>query len=279
MKNPLVTLLLSFWCFALVGLTVANSAHAEQIAGRDVIISDQRGSFAGPAPLIVALHPNGSSPRQFRKSSQLDRAARDIGAIVIYPPAPAGWQIGTNGDVAFLRAVITGLQRDPRIAAFPALILGHGQGGAMALHFACEAPDMVAGLGIVSTKLPRSFRCARGPARPAMFIHGTADPIQAHDGDTDHLSATQTVATWAKRNGCSDAVRIRKIDQNKRDKTSVVSRRYTACRAVLEHLQILGGGHGWPTGAARKSSSLGPQTGEIAASPALVTFLAPLVRR
>jgi polyhydroxybutyrate depolymerase len=149
----------------------------------------------------------------------------------------------------------------------------------MALRLACARPDLVAGIGVVATKLTRGFSCPRGRPRPAIFLHGTADPITPHDGSEATLSAAETIAFWGARNRCSGNLKISRIDRNRSDTTSVVQRLYTSCQATLAHYIVLGGGHGWHAGRAGRGGRLGPMSGEINAGDALVTFLRPLVGR
>jgi polyhydroxybutyrate depolymerase len=270
-------LCLWFWLFVMA----ATQGTAQE---RDLVISDLRGSSTQAAPLLVALHNGGSTPRAFRNQSRLDAAARPFALIVAYPtPAGADWATGANGkdatDVEYLARLISSMRADPRVADRPVIVTGHGTGGAMALRLACDRPDLVAGIAVVSTKVPKSYVCQRGRPKPALFVHGTADPVSPHDGGATSLSAADSMAVWAQRNRCRETLRVSRIDQNKRDGTSVVNRRYATCQAALTQLVVLGGGHGWPTGRASKSGKLGPQSGEINASDVAVSFLRPLVGR
>ncbi len=272
--------------FGVILAMTAQTLRAEEIAGRDVLISDQRTTRSQPAPLVLALHGAGGSPKSFRARSRFDRAARSAGVIVAYPSADGGvWRDGRQGrdpgDVDYLEALIAALQSDPRIAQGPVFVVGHSNGGGMALRLACDRPDLVAAIGIVATKVPAAYACGRGRPVPAVFVHGTADPVSAHDGDAraGTLSAAESLSLWQRRNGCSANVRIKRIDQNRRDKTSVVSRRYTGCRADLQHFLVLGGGHGWPTATARSSGRLGPQSGEINAGTEIIRFFSQIGAR
>ncbi len=267
----------------LVAIFNAAPLAALEIDGRNVIVEDLRTDKSAPGPLIVALHGATETPKRFRGTSRLDTLAEALDAVVAYPQATgAAWQAGQvpqdRSDVAYLSRVIRVLQANPQVAERPVLVIGHGQGGAMALRMACDAPDLVAGVGVVSGKLLRTYPCRTGRALPTLFLHGTADPVLPHDGSQTTLSASETVALWAARNRCGSDIRVRRVDPNRADKTSVVIRQYESCRAVISHVQILGGGHGWPGGRTTSGRKFGPQTSDIRAIDELLRVLGPVAQ-
>ncbi len=278
MKNPFL-----WFSYVLAAMVVLNTPlYAETFDGRAFSVSDLRVDTSVPGPVIIALHPDGGAPVRFRTATGLNQTARALNAFVMYPTAESGrWDHTSknSSDVRYLARLIRSVQADKRTLNRPVLLVGHGGGGAMAMRLACDVPDLVAGIGVVATKATRAVPCPRGKPKPAIFIHGTADPISDHDGGPEHLSAAQTLEVWSNRNRCSDDVRVDTVDQIRRDRTSVVTRRYAKCLAALDHVVILGGGHGWPTGRGGRTGPLGPQSSEINASNAVITFLAPLVRR
>lgn len=255
----------------LIGMLVMASAVIAQ--DRNVVISDLRGNKSRPAPAMVVLHGADSNPQAFRNQSRLDGAARAKGLVVVYV------RLTGQGDVPYMVGLIRSMRADPRISDQPVAIVGHGRGGEVAMRLACEAPNLVAGIGISASKPVQGQACLRGKAKPAIFVHGTADPIAPHDGADGQMSAAQTLAVWAQRNRCSATQRVSRTDNNGRDGTSVVRRRYTGCQAALTHVIVLGGGHHWYTGRGGRDSRLGPKSGEINTGEALVEFLAPLVGR
>lgn len=265
----------------LLLLALATALHAQ--GSSSLIVSDLRTDPARPGPLIVMLHGAGVSARSFRATTRFDAVAR--GAVVVYPEARGGqWRTEAGSpDVTYLAGLIAGAQSDPRIAARPALILGHGAGGTMALRLACDVPGLVAGLGLMGTKQPADFPCARARAVPTLFLHGTADPVWPYNGRPSgdpagaSLSATDTMRYFARRNGCAADVRARKVDRRGNDRTFLSERRYARCRAVLGQIIIQGGGHGWPTGLAGNDRRFGRLSAEINAGEAFLRFLGPAV--
>jgi hypothetical protein len=93
------------------------------------------------------------------------------------PPHPAGAaadRAGLRDAVAYLRGMVAG----------PVYLGGHSYGGRQASMLAAEAPDIAAGLLLLSYPLhppdqPERLRTAHFPALrvAATFVHGAADPF------------------------------------------------------------------------------------------------------
>lgn len=250
---------------------------AQERVALDVIISDQRHDTSQPAPVVLALHSRFSSAKAFRARAGLDRVARELGLIVAYPQAGSeGW--GATGAMS-VTPLIAALRKDPRTIDQPVVVVGHSDGGDIALQIACESPQQLAGLGIVSTKLTKSTECPRAKPLPAIFIHGTADPIAPHGGNSSQLSAGETIEAWVSRNRCRDDVRVTRLDRNASDAFSAVVRSYRRCQAALEHIQLLGAGHGWPTGSKGGSRGLGPGTPDLRAGVTILGFFKAFLAR
>ena len=100
------------------------------------------------------------------------RQKRDSG-----PPHPAGAaadRAGLRAAVAYLRGIVAGT----------VFLGGHSYGGRQASMLAAEAPDVAAGLLLLSYPLhppakPEQMRTAHFPAlrTPAVFVHGESDPF------------------------------------------------------------------------------------------------------
>ena len=141
----------------------------------------------------------------------------------------------------------------------------------MAMRMACDRPDLIAGVAVIATKIPSAYSCSRGASVPAIFFHGTEDPIAPHEGRPDDdrlggtLSAKDTLATWAKRNKCRKVGQTRTIDR-KDDGTSAEIIQYAGCRAPSVYVLIEGHGHAWPGAGPRLVRIQGPATREIDAA-------------
>lgn len=273
----------------LVLSLMATQGAADQIGGRDVVISDLRQDKTVPAPLVVMLHGAFGSPARFQRYSRFDRAGARADVMVVYAKsARRAWRDGRfDGDpvdVDYLVDLIARMQADPRVAPGKVLIFGHSSGGGMAMRMACARPDLVAGIGVVATKVLLDARCATGAAVPAVFVHGTADPIAPNAGRPvgdrkgGTLSAADSLSLWAARNGCRGPGPATRQDQVPGDGTVLITREYQGCQAGLTHFVLDGAGHGWPVGEVIRRRRVGPMSAEMDAGAALLARLRPLLR-
>ena len=271
-----------FRFFLLFLFTLSVSAAADTFLGRDVLVMDGRASQS-PAPLVLLLHGGLGSGAQIGRDTDFAHLSSEFGIIVA---APNGinrrWQDGRQGpersDVDYLSALIEdfvarGLADPSRVYA-----IGHSNGGGMAMRMACDRPDLIAGIGVVATKVIAAFPCSNGLPMPAIFFHGTEDSIAPHSGRPagarlgETLSSDQTAALWAERNGCTEWASVRRIDARPRDGTALLVESYLGCSAMLTRIVIEEGGHGWP-GSGRGSMFGGRITREIDAGRASLRFL------
>ncbi len=219
------------------------------------------------APALVALHGGIGSAAWIRRRADVTLAAR--GWAVLWPEALDQWNDGrrdrdgapyaTTDDVGFLRALVARLAAEGMIDPARVFFAGPSFGGAMTLRTLCEAPDIVAGAAVAISALPAGLDCpADGPARPALFLHGTEDAIIPEEGgrvgggslfirDRGGIrSAAETAALLAARNGCADYDAARLPDRAPDDGSTVELRRYRGCAEPFLHYVIEGGGHNWP---------------------------------
>ena len=264
-----------------VMLLAAGQGAAQSFNGRAVTVMDGRANSA-PAPLVILLHGALGRGSQIARDSGFARLANEFGVLAIAPDGQRRrWQDGRQGpdtsDVTYLSALIEhyvaqGLADPNRV-----YLIGHSNGGGMAMRMACDRPDLVAGIAVVATKVLRAYPCANGAATPAVFFHGTDDAIAPHSGRPDGhrlgatYSAAQSLQIWSDRNGCGSARAPRRIDARE-DGTALAITTYAGCRAPLMHVVIEGGGHGWP-GSGRSGRLSGVVTREIDAGRASLRFL------
>ena len=113
-------------------------------------------------------------------------------------------------DVAFVRALIADVEAHHPIDPARVFVVGHSNGGFMALRLACEAGDVISGVvSLAGAAWLDPSRCPSGSAVPVLAIHGTADEVIGFNGGSTTLgsypSARRTVASMAARNGCTGA--------------------------------------------------------------------------
>lgn len=135
-------------------------------------------------PLIVALHGGLNDAEYVRRQSGLDEVADEAGYAVAYPDGFLGtWNAGACcsfarwagvDDVAFLDELIGTLVREGVADPRRVFMTGFSNGGGMAYRYACERPERLAGIAVVSGAL--AIGCA--PERPVSVLafHGTRDP-------------------------------------------------------------------------------------------------------
>jgi len=256
-------------CLLLAGPAAAAEFDVEikhdGATRRAEVIAPDRPADAEPAPAILVLHGGGGSPRRARRYTDFTFAQK--GWVEVYPAGlDREWndgRVGADGrhlrpadDVGFLRALIARLAADGLVDPARVYVSGASNGGMMTMRLACDAPDLVAGAAIVIASWPVGLECASDRPIPALFLHGTEDPLVPYkggrvvsDGGKDRgsvLSAAETLAIWSARNRCGVYREIALPDNDPSDGTHVNRRVYEGCAAPLVQYVVEGGGHTWP---------------------------------
>lgn len=285
----------------LLWLWLAAPAAAQQFEGRAYDLT--AGSGAGP--LILALHGGLGSGPQLRRDSPVEPAAALIGATVAWPSAPdRAWNDGRFGpggardrtgraardDVGHLLRLAAHLQAG--LADRRVFVIGHSNGGGMAMRLACLHPDRLAGIAIVATKALAGLDCPNPAPLPTILFHGNADPVAPHDGARTPrqvartgaiLSSDATFALLARHNRCTGAIRSRTLPPL--PASAIIPRidDATGCAAPLRRVVLVGGGHGFPGAPAfgrLRMGRIGPAIPDFDAAEAALHFwgLAPAAR-
>lgn len=251
-----------------------------------------------PAPAIIILHGGAGTPSRMRRLTQL--TLHEKGWAEVYPVGlERGWNDGRRDaqgrllheadDLGLLRALVGRLAADGLIDPARVFLAGISNGGGMALRMICEAPGLVAGAAVVAMSLPEDLACSDGPPVPLILIHGTADPLVPFEGGPVRvlgaergrvLSARETAARFARRNGCGPFEEIEISDHYPDDGTRVRLHVYRGCTAPLRHYIIEGGGHTWPGNHDRRwvGALLGPTSRDISATFEIESFFGELAR-
>lgn len=230
------------------------------------------GDLADPAsaPIVMVLHGGGGSGPQVRRTTGFDRFAAPAGVVAVYPSGEGRvWYDGRMGtavtgragsgrdDVADLIALARKLEAQGLGDADRLFLIGHSNGGGLAMLAACSRPDALSGIAVVATKVLTDAPCAEPDTPvPAIFFFGTADELNPHEGRQDpgkrrdrvlglSLSAQESLGLWARRNRCGARGAARVINPAA---DGVVVRAYDwqHCRASLRYYETEGGGHAWP---------------------------------
>lgn len=251
----------------LISLTVGQAALAERFQGRSYLTFDGRGSDTA-GPLIVMLHGAYGTGRQLKESANFDPIAKRYSAYVIYPTAPKRlWNDGrfvdgdhsdvaARDDVAYLSALVDRIVKQGKARRDQIYVIGHSNGGGMATRWSCERPDLLAGIGVVSTKILIAAPCKSPRPIPALLFYGTKDRVAPHAGRSAKnsklppgnytLSGAKSVAVWRDRNGCTARAKTTNVNADARDGVTVRRSAYRGCRKALVYYEMVGGGHAFP---------------------------------
>nr|WP_227659056.1 MULTISPECIES: PHB depolymerase family esterase [unclassified Corynebacterium] len=198
-----------------------------------------------PTPVLLAFGGWGDSPEKFRAYSGYANSGAADEAIVIYPRGVENaWAGGpyakttAEQDIAVVRQIVDQVSLVLNVDRSRVYAAGMSNGGGMAATLGCKAPDLVAGVAVVSGAyyLPTNEGCSSA-AVPFMDIHGDADAVVPYEGGSRHGAAVarvrDVVASYASRNGCTE--------QNRHG--ADVS--HVGCVKQVEEVLVPGGGHEW----------------------------------
>lgn len=274
---------------AWAGLTLHRLDHDGLERTYRLFVPDRSAAFDGPRPLVVVLHGGGGSSREVRLSTRrrFEELAKAHGFYVLYPDAVGRiWDTGSGtisgglsprrDDAGFLRAAIAAVGRDHPLDPARIFATGVSRGGMESYALACAHPGLVRAIAAVAMPMPEASArdCGRGAPLGFLLIHGTADPIVPYAGgpinlgrrDRDRvLSAAETMARFARRNGCG-AAQTRMIGK-------VRHADWQGCATATGFYSVGGGGHGWPGG--RKlipGGRAGPVNADIVAADEIWAF-------
>ena len=247
---------------------------------------DGRADKSRPGATIIAMHGFLGTARNMRKKTGFNRLARQHQLVILYPNGKRRrWNDGrsetdTTDDTSYLVSCINALAANGIAAPDRIFLAGHSNGGGMAMRMACDHPTRIKAIAVVATKLPSRYPCASGAPVPAIFLHGTADPIAPHQGRPASsrlgatLSSAEGLALWQRRNRCGTATRS--VIDNRNDGTRAEVTSFTSCAAALSYVEIFGHGHAWPRPGAKATRLQGPASQEIDATQVIWQFFSGL---
>ncbi|MGL4727940.1 MAG: alpha/beta hydrolase family esterase [Bosea sp. (in: a-proteobacteria)] len=223
-----------------------------------------------PAALVFVLHGATGTSSQVREYSAWGKIAARENIAVIYPQGldkrwndarpPASRKNRPNmdlaDDVGLIRALAAKFIKqgvaDPRRI----YVTGISNGGHLAYRLACEASDLVSAAAPVIANLSAALlnHCGGKPV-PMLIMNGTDDKLSLWAGEAATagpasaiLSAPDSLAFFARRNGCSPQFSERRLPQrvaNSESSVTVISG--NGCRARTELYRVDGGGHQMPS--------------------------------
>ncbi|MGO4588892.1 extracellular catalytic domain type 1 short-chain-length polyhydroxyalkanoate depolymerase [Paenarthrobacter sp. 2TAF44] len=266
-------------------------------------------------PLVLDLHGSDSNAASQSYVSGLAEIADAEGFIVATPegnipfaadgPSGATWGWNVPGvpltlgnlpspdardDVAFLRAVVKQIDGAACVDGRRVYATGYSGGGRMASALACEASDVfaaiapVAGLRAGRSAAPDYLVPAPGTCEPThpvavVTFHGTADPVNPYQGNTDPRWGYSTQAAaqeWAHLNDCRVGPVVTQYSPDVKQYT------WSKCskQADVVLYEVANGGHTWPGSAVPfEAYGAGYSTPEINASQTMWDFFKSHQRR
>lgn len=255
-----------------------------------IVYAPSRYDPGQPTPLVVMLHGRPSNGAGMAFLTGMNGVAENNNFIVVYPDGLDNeWNaqfdisasdISLSGrrstlpqdDVAFLKKLTRDLAQDFNIDASRVYLGGFSNGAFMTYRMACSAGDTFAAFAAISAGLyvELSRYCARSDPTPILIMNGTADPSVPYEGVEVvnpqggepiriSLGVQDTVAAFARRNGCSlSGTSTTFAEQGRSPGTHVIRFEPHNCPggADVVFYLINGGGHTWP-GHQRLQSELG----------------------
>jgi polyhydroxybutyrate depolymerase len=176
-----------------------------------------------PAPLVVLLHGFGSSSQSLDDVFQLSSLVDEFGFVYLRPEGTLDcegrsfWDAtevccdfcGVEiDDAGFLRDAIIEASQRFRIDDRRIYLVGHSNGGFMALRMACDHADLIAGVASLAGAGPADPATCN-PSEPVHWlqIHGTADERIDFSGGIIrgrfYPGAPKTTRQWAKIGDCA----------------------------------------------------------------------------
>lgn len=267
---------------------------------REFLIQAPQASKRSLGPLLLMLHGHGGSANQLMglggrvapfqpwlqiaeaNDAVLIAADGSIGADgkrgwndlrgVVYNP--------TTDDLAFVRALIEHAVAKYGASADEIYVVGISNGGHMAFRVALEAPELVAGIGVVVAAMPANY-AGPTPSQPisVAIMNGTRDRFVPYKGGAmrkdrgEVLSTEDSFSYWTNTNRCAGEATLYRYDNiNKRDRSRVIRTQHERCadgsRVTL--FEVRGGGHNTPSASQRYKSVYrmltGAQNGDIEAA-------------
>jgi polyhydroxybutyrate depolymerase len=213
---------------------------------------------ADKVPLVLSLHGGFASPKGMFKLANFKPVADKEQFIVICPASKRIWHDGKNdqgiNDIKFISELIDYAIKNYNVDANRVYVAGISNGGFMTARLACELDRRIAAVAIVAATLDIGEGYDLKRPMPALYIHGTKDPIVAYDGGKlfgrEIYSHDAVIDKWVKLNSCNPNPVLTEIPDIAKDGTSILKAEYKNPSNGLKVLSytIITGGHTWPGG-------------------------------
>ena len=226
---------------------------------------------AGKMPLIFAIHGGSGTPEGMINIANFKTIADRDKVVLVYPAGVQNnWndgrptipnQLGIN-DVLFFNQLCDYMINNYSVDGANIYATGISNGGFMSSRLGCELSNRIAAIAVDAATMEAitiAPSCIPGSPVPAIYIHGTTDPLvpftggQMTAGGTAGgtiLSHFQAIDKWITINGCNTTPTIADLPNIANDGTTIKQRVYsggTNGSEVVSYV-VLNGGHTWPQG-------------------------------
>jgi polyhydroxybutyrate depolymerase len=228
-------------------------------------------------PVVLTIHGFVSSAQEQVSYTRWGDLGEAEGFLVVAPNARQGRvdfdflapATDPASDAAFLDALMTEVQRDWCVDPDRTYATGFSNGSATTFGLACRAETPFAAFGSVAGAFYDESYCGKAPATSYLYFHGTADGAVPYRGGTvgafQVASAAETMAAWAKHDGCGPSTSTEPADD-----VELVAWSKCDDGSEVGFYTIAGGGHTWPGAAPRPE--LGATTDSIDATALMWAF-------
>jgi polyhydroxybutyrate depolymerase len=226
---------------------------------------------AGKMPMIFAIHGGSGTPEGMINIANFKTIADRDKVVLVYPAGiQNNWndgrpttpnQLGIN-DVNFFNQMCDYMITNNSVDGTKIYATGISNGGFMSSRLGCELSNRIAAIAVDAATIEATTiapSCNPGRPVPAIYIHGTTDPLvpftggQMTAGGTAGgiiLSHFQAIDKWVTINGCNTTPTITDLPDITNDGTTIKQRVYsngTNGSEVVSYV-VLNGGHTWPQG-------------------------------
>jgi polyhydroxybutyrate depolymerase len=192
----------------------------------------------------------------------------------------AALQAGVN-DVEFVRSLVDAVGSQYELDTSRVVAAGLSNGAYLTQLLGCMMSGQLIGIVPVAGVMLRKTLATCAPSRriSVLEMQGTADPFVAYGGvagGDGSLSFNETLAFWAKVDGCESSPITAQLADTAHDNTTVTTLRYSTCASGTEvtGYVVNGGGHAWPGGEPIGSvDQAGVTTRQFDASEVIWSFL------
>lgn len=234
---------------------------------------------AGKMPLLFVIHGGSGTPEGMIRLADFRPIANKEKVVLVYPAGhQKNWndgrpttpnQMGIN-DVSFFNRMCDYMIANHSVDANSIYATGISNGGFMASRLGCELSNKIAAIAVVAATMEAnsvSPNCNPNRPVPAIYIHGTADPLVPFAGGVmtaggtaggTILSHFQAIDRWAALNRCNNSPAVYDLPDIAVDGTTVKQRVYsggTNASEVVSYV-VMNGGHTWPQGFQYLSESI-----------------------